>query len=576
MATSKVPTLDPLALTSGAIYSHPVRLQVLQTYRDHDIDLFLDGQLLLDDATIEQDGTYRLTFETSEEIIPPLFFTIDRTPPEIRFTWKETPSQGIPQVDVLDDNPHPEGLRFFLDGKSYPGDAPVEPGWHDFTAEARDLAGNLATRSELIETGNPILSSTDDTASSAPLFCEGSSFRYVPPNKTLVAMHYFPWHKRSPECADGITSYWCSCISNPRGGIRPDKGYYGSDEQQIVNSQVNEMIQYGVDILSVEWNGQQRTTNNFLDHVLPALRNRNIQFVLLYDTRVRLAPRTTEDINFAHQKTWNTFVNDFREFASTQAASYFKHPQYFAFGNLPVVYIYTTRAIAHGTAAQKNAIRTAFDEIQRLARNAGFDGLYIVADHIFWAGDNTNRPEVNWDTLKLIKPYSVTSFSGIASNQGIPQDAPAKRPMRKWAAKLSRLYHNYSGSLLHQMERDNLHLINLDPGVPVQYNDHGLEQPQCGARAEVMAFNLSSGTDWRNMLQLGILGNRYIAEETLQLPSCREIRIANPSQYTSIAWIYSYNEWNEGTGAEPLTRKQPAWPYGFGTRVLEIMRNNLP
>lgn len=541
LAAQELPVVD---VTSGTIYSRAVTPQLTKAWRHIPIEIFLNGMAWQHGTTIKEDGHYVLEFRASDLLgrplaLPPVSFTIDTIPPEIVFGRPPgLPVGALPRVRVRDENPDPEALALFLDGKPYRRSDPIDPGEHLLEAITTDRAGNVGRESQVVSTGA----------------CEPTSFvDYVPPVTTLSAAHYFPWHSASPECP--ASSYWCNCIWGPKpGNPRPARGFYDSGSQTVVNAQLDQMIAHGVDLIAVEWFGEPTITSNFLNRVLPALSVRNLQFALLYDMGLRLIP-SGFTIDFNNPTNRSIFINDFTSFASS--SSYFKHSKQLKFKNKPAVYLYVTRAIT-GTDAN---IQAAFDAIHNAAVNNGFAGLYLVADHLSFGIIDYNR-------LRLMRPSAVTAFAPVSTNQGVPQGS-SSRPVRTWADKLANLYQNSLGSL------PAVGTVDLTPGVFVQYDDSGLNTSACGGRAEVQNYRLLDGSDWSYMLQTAGINQRWIAERTTIRPLCTETVTTN-TDYTSIVWTYSYNEWAEGSGFEELTPRTSSYPFGFGLQPLQLLKQKLP
>ena len=222
-----------------------------------------------------------------------------------------------------------------------------------------------------------------------------------------------------------------------------------------------------------------------------------------------------------------------------------------------MVYVYITRAMVGGSAR----IQDAYNRIQTAARNNGFAGLYLVADHLFWG---TN----DYTLLRNTQAMAATSFGPVNPHQGVPEDINA-RPVRIWADKMAGLYWNALGPLASGG------MVDLTPGVFVQYDDRGLDVAPCKSRDDTLSYNLKDGTDWAYMLQTAGVNRTYVAEQVRVSRNCEE-RATTNTDYTSIVWVYSFNEWYEGTGLERLDPRVPPYPYGFGLEPLQILKTKLP
>ena len=225
-------------LTPGKVLNRPVTIPV-DKLRARGIEVYLNNEWLLEDKVLIKDGLYQLDFESSSgPAIAPIHFYIDTTPPEIRFTWSDgTAGRGIPKVDVVDEFPHPESLRLTLDGEPYDSTVAPQPGVSLFEATVSDMAGNTSISSELVE---PLAA------------CQPTTYhRYVSPQTTLSAAHYFPWHTSSVECNSSTNTYWCKCIWQPKGGLRPAPVFYGSNNQSLTNAQIDQIIAHCFYVFSV-------------------------------------------------------------------------------------------------------------------------------------------------------------------------------------------------------------------------------------------------------------------------------------------------------------------------------------
>lgn len=531
----------------GGVYDRPVTVDLLDPQDRGRFDLLLDGEVIGPGTRIEAEGHHLLELRPRGPVIletttSPVVFSIDTTPPEITFARPPGMPDGVPPlVEVKDANPGSNGPEVLVDGEPYDRSMILDPGEHLMEVEAVDHAGNFAYASESFVT--PASPCTED-----------SYTVYNLASSRLSAAHYFPWYRSSPECP--ASSAWCDCVRDPKPqNPRPARGFYGSDNQSVTNAQIDQMIAHGVDVVAVEWNGNSFVTNNFLNRVLPAIESRNVQFVLLYDTNIRFGG----DPDFDESTKHSQFVTDFELFASS--ASYFQHPQYLKFANRPVVYVYLTRAIQGADAN----IQSAFDSIHQKAVDNGFNELYLVADHLYWGTTISD-----YGRLDLMKPRAATSFAPVDPTQGVSQN-PADRPVRIWADEMRDLY---SSSTVALSELSTT--VDLTPGIFVQYNDSGLDKPECFSRPSTAAWNLLDGSDWSYMIQQAGIERSYVGERHVVLPTCNELITDNGTGDTSIVWTYSYNEWFEGTGLEELTAKSTPYPYGFGLGPLQILQQKLP
>lgn len=77
------------------------------------------------------------------------------------------------------------------------------------------------------------------------------------------------------------------------------------------------------------------------------------------------------------------------------------------------------------------------------------------------------------------------------------------------------------------------------------------------------------------MIQTAGLNRDKIAEQVTIDDDCSATTYS-PSNYTSIIWTYSYNEWGEGAGSERLNFRQGTSHFSFELQVLDILKGKLP
>lgn len=365
---------------------------------------------------------------------------------------------------------------------------------------------------------------------------------YVRATQTLSAAFYFPWHRGSDDCP--AASDWCKCIWEPKpGNPKPHLGFYDSSDRGVVGAQLDQMKDHGIDVVAVEWTGEAFPTSNFLNSVLPELQNRNMKFVLLYDFNVIFGGPA--GLDFDNGSVRDQFVNHISDFASD--GRYFRHPLYLKFNNLPVIYLYITRAI-YGTPGN---ISLAFgDAKDRMVAN-GFPGMYIVADQLFWDPLDVAR-------LNAMGVSAATAFAPVDTREGVQ----GPRPVRQWADRMAGLYTESRESLI------GLGLVDLQPGIFVQYDDRGQERNECVGRDVIQSYNLVDLDDWGYMIDTVAGPNRKVAQRTVTNADC-SVEVTTNSEGKAIVWTYSFNEWGEGAGIERLEARTPKYPYGFGLEPLQ-------
>jgi hypothetical protein len=318
------------------------------------------------------------------------------------------------------------------------------------------------------------------------------------------------------------------------------------------------LAQYGVDVVAVEWNGEVFDLNNFQDTVLPEIVAHNRSYVVLYDLLIRFRGVGRD---FGNSIVRERFVDDMVAFATD--SRYFAHPNYLKLNNKPAVYLYISRDISstnqedEGPCQGPSCIQLAFDQARGAAQGAGFSDLYIVADHLWWVPDYSTLPLMGAQAATSFAPLVQANHPGCPSCPDVPQ-GQAGRPVRQWADHIAGLYTNAKPWLSVGG------LVDVTPGVFVQFDNYGTDAPA----EELQRYHLLDVTDWSYMLQTAGLNQRWIAQETTIEDDCSRTRRTN-TDYTSILWIYSFNEWGEGSGLEPLDARSPAYPYGFGLEPLQ-------
>jgi hypothetical protein len=322
------------------------------------------------------------------------------------------------------------------------------------------------------------------------------------------------------------------------------------------------IAQHGIDIVAAAWTGQPYEEGNLLTHVIPALAPRGLHYVLLYDFKIAYGDI---GLDFDRPPVRTRFIQNITRFATDPA--FFHNSSYLKLDNQPVIYLYVTRepdlkGTVKPECGNKNCIEFAFDQARAAVQAAGFPDLYIVADHIWWT-------DPDYDKLQLMGAKAATALVPVPDNRGIPQTT-AQRPVRLWADDMSGLYSDTRTDLARRGT------IDLMPGVFVQFNNTGFgveEVCHLGGPDASKTYNLLDGTDWRHMLTKAGMEQRWVATKTSILPNCTEVETSNTD--TSIVWIYSFNEWGEGSGLEPLESRSPPYPYGFGSDPLQIAQSVL-
>lgn len=118
--------------------------------------------------------------------------------------------------------------------------------------------------------------------------------------------------------------------------------------------------------------------------------------------------------------------------------------------------------------------------------------------------------------------------------------------------------------------------VNIHPGVWPQYSDAGTSGPLCSEisrdPARVLTEELKPGTgldDWKFMLEKVGRDQQWVLERTQVGADCSVTAL--PKEDSSVVWAYSFNEWFEGAGIEPLEQKAGDFPYGFGDKLISTL-----
>jgi hypothetical protein len=383
-----------------------------------------------------------------------------------------------------------------------------------------------------------------------------TSISLVEPNAILSAVFYYAWWRQPMACGPENANKWCCSWTGKQGDRptqpdprppRPIAGLYSSDDPGVVHRHMDWLVDYHVDVVALEWDGDPLERRTLEDVVIPAVGQRDLQFVLLYDMGVRLKLQRDGTLDFDDPENRDRLVADFSRFASSPI--YFGHESYLRLRNRPVVYVYISRAMI-GAASN---IRAAFDAAHEAARRAGFDGLYLVADHLIPDG-------TPYATLDLMGARAVSSFAPVGF-----AEVAGERPIRAWADVLAEEIYRPALKALPEVGR-----IDLMPGVFVQYDDTGIAACALHDRTTFHAYHLEDGSDWRYMLQTTLPFARVAEETTVDQQGTLTV---TRNTDVSILWIYSFNEWGEGSGIEPLEIRTPRYPFGFGFDVLQTLED---
>jgi glycoprotein endo-alpha-1,2-mannosidase len=232
-----------------------------------------------------------------------------------------------------------------------------------------------------------------------------------------VSIFYYPWYGSPPT--DGIWEHWDQNEHRPPGHVYsrfyPARGAYSSSSRRLVDAQMTDMQQAGVDEVVTSWWGRGSTTDERLPLILRSARSRGLTVA------AHLEPY--------HGRTLASIADDIR---------------YLVQLGIRDVYVYEARDFA---AADWAALRPSLPPVRLFAHTsrvgfaaAGrFDGFYTY-DFVNYGGDKFRRLCGQAHALGLLcAPAVGPGYDGVRAGE-----APVGRPRldgatydRLWSAALA-------------------------------------------------------------------------------------------------------------------------------------------
>lgn len=184
---------------------------------------------------------------------------------------------------------------------------------------------------------------------------------YVPEPRPIqtatdVCAYYFPGWESDAK--------W-DCIRRVAPIRKPLLGYYDESNPECVDWQIKWARENGISCFLVDW--YWSAGNQHLVHWFEAYRKAR------YRDRLKVA------IMWANHNAPHTHSReDWRNVTREWIDRYFNLPAYYRIDGRPAVFIWAPDNIRHdlGNSAE---VRAAFDESQRMARDAGYPGIHFVA-----------------------------------------------------------------------------------------------------------------------------------------------------------------------------------------------------
>ncbi len=302
-----------------------------------------------------------------------------------------------------------------------------------------------------------------------------------------IGVHYYPWWD--------VNEHWS------RGYFRePYLGLYDSGSKFIAEQHIKDAVKYGVNVFAVEYYPNAWIDNKIQSGLLRADNLNRIRFAMFYDTFIRFGTGLGKNMpyDFRDPDIYNAFVSDIIGISE----NYFDHQYYYKIDGKPVIWIYITREFIGPFGDAVNEVR------QKLNGN-----IYIIADHIWWNGENYKGRNL-YDSMDVFD--AVSSYSML-------YEAKSKEPncntVGKFASCLEPEYMKWKQAALSKN-------IDFHPGIFPSYNDyhHDIDIGHTPKK-----IDSTSKQDFIEMLEMS----------------------KRTSTDSNIIWITSWNEWHEGTTIEP-------------------------
>lgn len=185
---------------------------------------------------------------------------------------------------------------------------------------------------------------------------------YVPPPQPVstevkVCTYYFPgWD---------TPGKW-DCIREVAPNRKPMLGYYDEGNPECVDWQIKWAVENGVSCFLVDWYWQQGTQH--LTHWFKAYR------------KARYRDYLNVAIMWANHNAPNTHsAEDWRAVTREWIENYFSLPSYFRIDGKPAVFIWDPNGLRRDLEKRSESVRDCLAESQRMAREAGYEGITFVA-----------------------------------------------------------------------------------------------------------------------------------------------------------------------------------------------------
>jgi glycoprotein endo-alpha-1,2-mannosidase len=363
-------------------------------------------------------------------------------------------------------------------------------------------------------------------------------------DRYLVGAHYYVWYPSN--FAQGYL----------RGVLRPPQmpalGEYDSRSPAVAERQISIATAHGIDFFSLDWWPNRPAQNDAID--VGFLRARNIgaiRFCIFYESMDLGDPDSGNGIVFDTARK-DRFVSDM----VTIARRYFAHPSYLRIDGRPVLILYVTREF-------RGLFPLAMREARRALAAAGYDP-FVIGDEIFWAVLEANEdpsapPRVTGEPqISRIRLFdAITAYNLYINDRPRHRGYGSSSHFLEDSAKLYRRYRDAGGR-------------PIVPGVMPGFNDRA-------HRPALDHFAIP-----RRWTPKGPEGSFFAeAIERVGKP------LVDPRLRAIL--ITSWNEWNEDTAIEPLSRSAPTiedasgrrfftqgYSYeGFGTIYLDVVRDRL-
>jgi len=197
---------------------------------------------------------------------------------------------------------------------------------------------------------------------------------YVPPPQPVptsvkVCTYYFPgWD---------TPAKW-DCIREVAPNRKPGLGYYDEGNPECVDWQIKWAVENGISCFLVDWYWQQGTQH--LTHWFEAYRKARYRDYL--NVAIMWANHNAPDTHSA---------DDWRAVTKEWIERYFSLPSYFRIDGKPAVFIWNPNGLRSDLEKRSESVRDCLAESQRMARDAGYEGITFVAMGYDFSGAQMNR-----------------------------------------------------------------------------------------------------------------------------------------------------------------------------------------